>query len=570
MTTNKGKATSAGSSTVGNGRYILEGKIGSGAFAEVYRARCIGEAGLFAIKRTSDETGKRVLRWEAANLQRLRGAPFVPPMREYWIEADGCACLVTPFLDSGDLKHYVRAKGGLDEREALTILTRVAEALTFAHALQPPLVHRDIKPDNILGHADEAGVLHWFLADWGLAESWQNHHAPRFSGTSRYTAPEVWKKRRYLVSDVYSLGMTFYFMLFGQPAYNGTSAMVTRGQRAPEPVVIPEGCPEGLKELLAGLLAKNHVKRWPLAKALEQMRCRLGGLPALGTNRTPEAHPQVWTARHRGFSMEFVWIPPGGFVMGLHAADADHADRVMQASEQRCTPRHAVRVDGFWMARFPVTRGQFRFFVRDSGYKTTADRDGWANPYVSESGRCERREGSNWERPGFEQTDEHPVVNVSHDDALEFAEWLSWRCHRLVRLPTEAEWERACRAGGETRFHGGEVITSQEANFAGQQGGTTAVGCYPPNAWGVYDLHGNAHEWVRDWFATDFYARSPQDNPYCDEKAAGERVLRGGSWLSPDWRVRSGARDRYHPGRSDGDIGFRLSALAYPWENRKI
>ncbi|MBF0263401.1 MAG: SUMF1/EgtB/PvdO family nonheme iron enzyme, partial [Magnetococcales bacterium] len=509
--------------SLGVGRYRLLERIGAGSFAEVFLANSLDGSERFAIKHATTEVGKRVLAWEVENLRRMADCPFVLPMRDTWVEADGSACLATPYLDGGDLKHYVRARGGLSVEEALGILVRAVLAMRHAHALKPPLVHRDIKPDNILGRIEADGGLTWLLADWGLAESWFGEHAPRFSGTSRYTAPEVWKKRRYLVSDVYSLGMTLYFMLFGQPAYNGESLVVARGQRSPEPVVIPEGCPEPLGGLLAGMLAKNHVKRWPLTRVLEQLEQRRGVLLEMDETTTSRS----WTARYRGFAMEFVWIEPGAFHMGLADAGDAHPDRLLRPSEQRATPRHRVRVDGFWMARFPVTRGQFRFFVRDSGYKSTADRDGWANPFNAESDRFERCDGSNWERPGFAQTDDHPVVNVSHEDAKAFAEWLSWRCHRLVRLPTEAEWERACRAGGESRYAGGETITPEEANFGGMRGGTVPVGSHPPNRFGLHDMHGQVHEWVRDWFAEDFYARSPEINPYCDLSERGERVLRG-------------------------------------------
>ncbi|MBF0629055.1 MAG: SUMF1/EgtB/PvdO family nonheme iron enzyme [Magnetococcales bacterium] len=556
---------------VGQGRYRLEERIGAGTFAEVFRARCVATGAEWAIKRASSEVGLRVLQWESENLTRLQGCPFVLPMQAYWLEPDGCACLLSAYLDGGDLKSYVRAQGGLAEVEALTILERVARAVAFAQGLKPPLIHRDIKPDNILGQRMDGGGMAWFLADWGLAKSWQGHHAPRLSGTSRYTPPEVWKKKRYLVSDVYALGMTFYFMLFGQPAYNGDSDTVARGQCAPEPVVIPEGCPEGLRQLLEGMLAKDPRQRWSVAQVLERLRVRLEE-----KKRSPRVAIRIgrvrqrrWVACHGDFSMEFVWIPPGHFQMGMAEADADHADRMVQPFEQRCGPRHRVSVDGFWMARFPVTRGQFRYFVRDAGYRTTAERVGWARGYVAERDCFERREGSSWEQPGFVQGEDHPVVNVSHEDATAFAEWLSWRCGRLIRLPTEAEWERACRAGGEGRFSCGEVISADQANYGGVHGGTLAVGSHPANGFGLHDLHGQVYEWVRDWFAEDFYRRSPGVNPCCQESDSGERVLRGGSWHASAWRIRSAARDRYAPERADGDIGFRLSALAYPWEERR-
>ncbi|MBF0342471.1 MAG: SUMF1/EgtB/PvdO family nonheme iron enzyme [Magnetococcales bacterium] len=376
----------------------------------------------------------------------------------------------------------------------------------------------------------------------------------------------MWKKKRFLVSDVYSLGMTLHFMLFGQPAYNGVSAVVACGQRSPRPVEIPPGCPEDLRRLLAGMLEKNPLKRWSLDQVLTAIRARLERLavPCLALRVGQSRGERIWHARHRQFSMEFVWIPPGTFLMGM--AGATGSDRAEEPCDVRCTPLHRVRVDGFWMSRHPVTRGQFRFFVKDSGYKTGADQAGWAHAYDPDRRGFVRREGSNWLRPGFAQEEDHPVVNVSYADALEFAEWLSWRCHRLVRLPTEAEWERACRAGGQQRYGCGEEITAELANFGGLRVGTTPVGRFPVNRFGLLDMHGNVHEWVRDWFREDFYAVSPERNPYCDQSDSGQRVLRGGGWLSPAERIRSASRDRYPPESADGDIGFRLSGMAYAWE----
>ncbi|MBF0440155.1 MAG: SUMF1/EgtB/PvdO family nonheme iron enzyme, partial [Magnetococcales bacterium] len=182
------------------------------------------------------------------------------------------------------------------------------------------------------------------------------------------------------------------------------------------------------------------------------------------------------------------------------------------------------------------------------------------------SNTFEKTEKSNWESPGFMQQEDHPVVNVSHDDAMAFAEWLSWRSHRLVRLPTEAEWEYACRAKSETMFHCGDQITIEQANFAGHYGGTTAVTRFPPNSYGLHDMHGNVYEWGRDWYDATFYAHSPNKNPVCLNDDSGERVLRGGSWHTQMGRIHSFARDRYSPGLADADIGFRLAALSYPWE----
>ncbi|MBF0127142.1 MAG: SUMF1/EgtB/PvdO family nonheme iron enzyme, partial [Magnetococcales bacterium] len=552
---------------VGSGRYLLGGKIGAGSFGAVWRASAVHGEGVYAIKRATTETGRKLLAWEADHLQRLRGGPHILPVREYLQEPDGSAILVTEYLDGGDLKQWVRGRGRLPLKEALGIMEQIARALAFAHGQAPPIVHRDVKPDNVLGRRVSGNRMTWFLADWGLATSWRNNRAPRVSGTERYTAPEVWKKRRYPVSDVYSLGMTLYFMVFGQPAYNGRSEVVARGQRSPEPVPIPPGCPEALRALLTGTLEKNPDKRWRLDQVLQHLR--LGGqgpVARLNLRLGRRSAPQLWTARHHSFAMEFVWIPGGAFRMGMEPEGGDHPDRVLHPFDRRATPSHRVTLEGFWLARFPVTRGQFRCFVNDSGYKTTADQEGWARPYIPERDAFEPRDGSNWERPGCAQEEDHPVVNVSHDDAVAFVEWLAFRCGRLIHLPTEAQWEYACRAGTETPYSCGEVITGAQANCAGHHGGTTPVTRFPPNPFGLYDMHGNVHEWTRDWYAEDFYRTAPVTNPVCLERDSGERVLRGGSWHASASRSRSASRDRYAPRLRDADIGFRPAALSYPWE----
>ncbi|MBF0181219.1 MAG: SUMF1/EgtB/PvdO family nonheme iron enzyme [Magnetococcales bacterium] len=549
------------------GHYLLMDTIGEGSFGAVRKAASPHGPGVFAIKRATTETGRKLLAWEAENLQRLRGGPHILALHEYRLEPDGSALLVTDYLDGGDLKRWVRARGRLHENEALGIMRQMAEALAFAHALVPPIVHRDIKPDNILGRKIAANRMTWFLADWGLAASWRDDRSPRVSGTERYTAPEVWKKKRYPVSDVYSLGMTLYFMLFGQPAYNGSSEVVVCGQTSPQPVVIPPGCPDHLRQLLSGTLEKNPKKRWSVARVLAHLGQTGRPTVARLAMRLGKPEPKTWTARHRDFAMEFVWIPAGRFGMGMATGHSGLADRVMQDFDHRSMPLHEVRLEGFWMARFPVTRGQFHYFLRDSGYRTTADREGWAKSYDPGQDGFTQCPGGNWERTGFVQGEDHPVVNVSHDDAMEFAQWLSFRCGRVVRLPSEAQWEHACRAGTATRYHWGDDATPEQANFGGHHGGTTPVTRFAPNGFGLFDMHGNVYEWLLDWYDEHFYTISDRHEPLCRESDSGERVLRGGSWHASAARMRSAGRDRYAPHLRDADIGFRLAGISYPWEN---
>ena len=163
-------------------------------------------------------------------------------------------------------------------------------------------------------------------------------------------------------------------------------------------------------------------------------------------------------------------------------------------------------------------------FVRETNYKTEAERDNWRNA-------------------GFPQTDEHPVVNVSWNDAVAFCDWLSQKERRTYRLATEAEWEYACRAGTTTLFSSGDDPKSlvEVANLGGMDDGhrfTAPVGSLRANAFGLHDMHGNVWEMCADWFAADYYARSPETDPTGPSNGS-QRVERGQTWDGGGPDVRS-------------------------------
>jgi formylglycine-generating enzyme required for sulfatase activity len=173
---------------------------------------------------------------------------------------------------------------------------------------------------------------------------------------------------------------------------------------------------------------------------------------------------------------------------------------------------------------------------------------------------------------------EHPVEQVSWEDANRFCRRLTERTEaghwgRMYRLPTEAEWEFACRAGTGTIFHCGDDLTSREANFNGHYPygrsargpyleRTSPVGAFAPNAWGLHDMHGNVWEWCSDWFAEDFYAHSPEQDPQGPD-AGEKRVLRGGAWYYYGWFCRAAYRYRRRPEERLDSAGFRV-VLALP------
>ncbi len=228
--------------------------------------------------------------------------------------------------------------------------------------------------------------------------------------------------------------------------------------------------------------------------------------------------------------MQFGWVPPGEFLMGSPPEEAQR-----DADEK---PRRVRIARGCFLGAHPVTRGQFGAFVREAKYITEAERK--EGVHRGPSGEWRLDPWCNWKRPDFPQDDDHPVVCVSWNDARAFCDWLAGRERQkegAYRLPTEAEWEHACRAGTTTPFWPGAALSTDQANYNGQaegdglfREGTTPVWVFPPNAWGLFNVHGNVWEWCADWYG-----------PYPDGDAVDprgpatgrQRVLRGGSWRNP-------------------------------------
>ena len=216
-------------------------------------------------------------------------------------------------------------------------------------------------------------------------------------------------------------------------------------------------------------------------------------------------------------------------------------------------PPHRVRItEPFRLSRHEVTRGQFRQFVEKTGYKTEAESSGKGGRRMVD-GEWSLDPRFVWNTdPGFEQTDDHPVVNVSWNDVIAFCQWLSDKEGAEYALPTEAQWEYACRGGTTTFWHCGDSDTAlqEHAWFGAYAGGKThPVAQLKPNAWGLYDMYGNVAEWCNDPYAADYYHRSPSRNP---RGPAGGKwaVIRGGAWDSRPDRCRSawraGEDPRFH------------------------
>ena len=249
--------------------------------------------------------------------------------------------------------------------------------------------------------------------------------------------------------------------------------------------------------------------------------------------------------------MRFVLIPPGTFMMGSRDSAAEVARRCAMPNAQAGWfwdehPRHKVTLTkAFYMSIHEVTNGSYEALN--------------AKP---------KKNKNKPETPVEVKNPTDPVVKVSWSTAEKFCKDLSARDKRTYALPTEAQWEYACRAGTETPFSYGETASTDNANYHGDyiygkgkkgknRGKPAPVGSMPPNAWGLYDMHGNVSEWCADRYSK--YASDAATDPTGPEKGKGDqRLLRGGSWRSYPGACRSAFRHKLGAGTASEAIGFRL------------
>ena len=229
--------------------------------------------------------------------------------------------------------------------------------------------------------------------------------------------------------------------------------------------------------------------------------------------------------KNDSLTLELVRIPGGVFLMG---SPEDEPECYEDES-----PQHKVQVPEFYMGKYPVTQAQWKAVAALPQVERNLDTD-----------------------PSYFKGDDCPVERVSWYEAMEFCARLSAHTGREHRLPTEAEWEYACRAGTTTRYHFGDILTSELANYDANQ--TTPVGAYPANAFGLYDMHGNVDEWCLDHSHKNYKGAPTDGSAWDDQGERSRRVLRGGSWFYGPRLCRSASRLIALPGYRYKDVGFRV------------
>lgn len=594
------------------GSYIVLDHLGHGGMGDVFKARHRKMDRIVALKLIRKE------RMDSPNIvkrfqREVRAvAALAHPNIVHAFDADnidGKHLLVMEYIEgANDLAKFVKRNGPLPVWQACDLIRQTA--LGLQHAAERGLVHRDIKPANLLLAADGQTVK---VLDMGLSRLDSGAEDDKSSttqmgsviGTPDYMAPEQVLERNAvdIRADIYSLGCTFYYLLAGRvPFPGGNLLQKIEKHQSEEPDAIEPlrpDVPSGVASVLRKMMAKMPGDRYqapvevaeallrfcePTARdkvkvkgaeaattvgevrdetvsyksvhvqstrrsltsraaasliliglattsyvLLTQSRAKVV-IPPLETMALGQAkgqtNEQKEVERVSSFSnsvgMKFVWISPGTFWMGCPRLETGWKPEQVE---------HQVTLSkGFYMSIHEVTMEQWHTVVGDNN-----------SPSQDEMNL--------------------PVDNVSWEDCQLFARRLSEKEGQAYRLPTEAEWEYACRAGTRSEFAFGTDISTDLANYGDFRKKATPVGTFPPNAWGLCDMHGNLSEWTADWFEP--YPVTDAVDPTGPEKGR-RRVLRGGAFDSPEVFVRSAHRASGIPTLRYDGLGFRLVRDAPP------
>ncbi|OBQ44142.1 MAG: serine/threonine protein kinase [Aphanizomenon flos-aquae WA102] len=506
-----------------DGRYRPIKILGEGGFGRTFQALdekrlntpCVikqflpQQAGSIALQKATE-----LFKQESKRLQELGKHPQIPDLLAFFPE-DGRLYLIQEFIDGQNLLQELQNKGTLKEPEIKTILEKLLPVLQFIHDNQ--VIHRDIKLENII--KSKNGTL--FLIDFGVSKETTGSILTRvgtITGTPGFAPPEQFRGIVYHSSDLYSLAVTCVRLLTGHlQEINGvdklfdTNTMQWQWQKY---VSVSQELKDVLETMLQDIPANRYQSATEVLAALSNTKARVRQQVSphsskqsiyspINIPKLPENTPLDTFTEDlgKGVKLEMIAIPGGTFLMG---SPENEVERFSDES-----PQHEVTVPGFFIGKYQLTQLQYQTIM-----------------------------GTN---PSYFKGDNRPVEGVCWEDAVKFCQKLNHRTLGNYRLPSEAEWEYACRAGTKTPFHFGDNVTTDLVNYNGNypypsapkgkyREQTTDVGIFPPNAFGLYDMHGNVWEWCEDE-RHENYINAPTDGSSWQSRISlGQKVLRGGCW----------------------------------------
>ncbi|MDB9371849.1 bifunctional serine/threonine-protein kinase/formylglycine-generating enzyme family protein [Nodularia sphaerocarpa] len=566
------------SGTVLRNRYKIINLLGSGGFGDTYLAEDLGipinPKPKCVVKRlkTHNLTDEQ-LDWvknsfeqEAVALYNLGNLhPQIPKLSEYF-QLGNEFYLVQDFIDGDDLTKIITPGKKFPETEVIQLLAKILEVLVVVH--QQNIIHRDISPKNIMLRRLDGKIM---LIDFGAVKQIMFQNSGQTSltmavGTPGFMPWEQFNGKPKLASDIYAVGMVGVLALTGIPPHlldedeDGEVIWQNHASVSRE-----------FAQVLTRMISRRVSQRYQNAtEALQAIQLFNQPIPptiisptiispkiiapppsSVGVQLfnssvevvTVNAQGKVINRQNRevkyfaedlgsGITLEMMQIPGGTFTMGSPAGEAERSDNE--------SPQHEVNVPGFFMGKYPVTQAQYQAIMGT--------------------------------KPADFKGDKRPVEQVSWDEAVEFCEKLSQKTGKTYRLPSEAEWEYACRAGTDTPFYFGQTITTDLVNYNGNypyasapkgedRKQTTNVGKFLPNSFGLYDMHGNVCEWCQDVY-NDSYQGAPTDgSPWTEGSHNSLKLLRGGSWLNYARYCRSALRFRCTRTYQYYNVGFRVVAV---------
>ena len=290
--------------------------------------------------------------------------------------------------------------------------------------------------------------------------------------------------------------------------------------------------------------------------------------------------------------MRLVAIGPGAFVMGSDLAEIRRIQaewNVPEAMLQQETPAHTVKISGpFFMGKYDVTVGQFKKFVAETGYKTVAEKQGWAWVYDESKKHWAKKTGAAWNNPGIEISDDYPVTLVCHEDSEAFCNWLSRKDNRRYYLPTEAQWEYAARGGKEDKRYpwGNDYPEGNKLNMADRYSPVpwadqtvidgyarlAPVGCFEPNGFWLYDMMGNVWQLCSDYYDSKAYEAQNAATIVdpTGPRSGKKRVVRGGNWAFGAGIARNAFRFGIETDLCTDLSGFRVAAELAPRDHYTV